>query len=82
MTRSWHRPVIKRAAGRTVFTVDEALDAAHELGYPVLVRPSYVLGGQGMQIAINDKDIDRVHWYHQPYTHRSIRSWWISISSR
>ena len=29
-----------------------------ELGYPVLVRPSYVLGGQGMQIAINDKDID------------------------
>ena len=48
---------IKRAAGRTVFTVDEALDAAHELGYPVLVRPSYVLGGQGMQIAINDKDI-------------------------
>ena len=48
---------IKRASGRTVFTVDEALDAAHELGYPVLVRPSYVLGGQGMQIAINDKDI-------------------------
>ena len=48
---------IKRAAGRTVFTVEEALDAAHELGYPVLVRPSYVLGGQGMQIAINDKDI-------------------------
>ena len=48
---------IKRAAGHTVFTVDEALDAAHELGYPVLVRPSYVLGGQGMQIAINDKDI-------------------------
>ena len=48
---------IKRAAGRTVFTVDEALDAAHELGYLVLVRPSYVLGGQGMQIAINDKDI-------------------------
>ena len=48
---------IKRAVGHTVFTVDEALDAAHELGYPVLVRPSYVLGGQGMQIAINDKDI-------------------------
>ena len=48
---------IPRAAGRTVFTVEEGLEAAHELGYPVLVRPSYVLGGQGMQIAINDEDI-------------------------
>ena len=49
---------IPRAAGKTVFTVKEALEAANELGYPVLVRPSYVLGGQGMQIAINDHDID------------------------
>ncbi|MBU5475949.1 carbamoyl-phosphate synthase large subunit [Eubacterium sp. MSJ-21] len=48
---------IPRAAGKTVFTVKEALKAANELGYPVLVRPSYVLGGQGMQIAISDKDI-------------------------
>ncbi|MCI1305366.1 MAG: carbamoyl-phosphate synthase large subunit [Lachnospiraceae bacterium] len=48
---------IPRAAGRTVFTVEEGLKAANELGYPVLVRPSYVLGGQGMQIAINDEDI-------------------------
>ena len=48
---------IPRAAGKTVFTVKEALEAANELGYPVLVRPSYVLGGQGMQIAISDKDI-------------------------
>lgn len=48
---------IPRAAGKTVFTVQEALEAANELGYPVLVRPSYVLGGQGMQIAISDKDI-------------------------
>lgn len=48
---------IPRPAGHTVFTIEEALDAAHELGYPVLVRPSYVLGGQGMQIAINDDDI-------------------------
>ncbi len=48
---------IPRAAGKTVFTVNEALEAANELGYPVLVRPSYVLGGQGMQIAISDKDI-------------------------
>ena len=48
---------IPRAKGHTVFTVEEALDAAHELGYPVLVRPSYVLGGQGMRIAINDQDM-------------------------
>ena len=49
---------IPRAKGQTVFTVEEALKAANELGYPVLVRPSYVLGGQGMQIAINDEDVD------------------------
>ena len=48
---------IPRPKGHTVFTVEEALKAANELGYPVLVRPSYVLGGQGMQIAINDDDI-------------------------
>lgn len=48
---------IPRAAGRTVYTCDEAITAAHELGYPVLVRPSYVLGGQGMQIAYSDQDI-------------------------
>ncbi len=48
---------IPRPAGKTVFTTEEALEAANELGYPVLVRPSYVLGGQGMQIAINDDDI-------------------------
>lgn len=49
---------IPRPKGRTVFTAGEAREAAKELGYPVLVRPSYVLGGQGMQIAINDEDID------------------------
>ncbi|MFU0833402.1 MAG: carbamoyl-phosphate synthase large subunit [Oscillospiraceae bacterium] len=48
---------IPRAEGRTVFTCDEALTAARELGYPVLVRPSYVLGGQGMQIAYSDEDV-------------------------
>ena len=48
---------IPRPAGKTVFTREQALEAANELGYPVLVRPSYVLGGQGMQIAISDKDI-------------------------
>ncbi len=48
---------IPRPAGKTVFTTEEALAAANELGYPVLVRPSYVLGGQGMQIAICDDDI-------------------------
>ena len=49
---------IPRPAGHTVFTAEEAKRAARQLGYPVLVRPSYVLGGQGMQIAINDEDID------------------------
>ena len=49
---------IPRPAGHTVFTAEEAKEAARKLGYPVLVRPSYVLGGQGMQIAINDQDID------------------------
>ena len=49
---------IPRPAGHTVFTAEEAKVAANELGYPVLVRPSYVLGGQGMQICINDHDID------------------------
>ena len=49
---------IPRPQGRTVFTAEEAKAAAAELGYPVLVRPSYVLGGQGMQIAISDDDID------------------------
>ncbi len=49
---------IPRPAGHTVFTAEEAKKAANELGYPVLVRPSYVLGGQGMQIAINDRDVD------------------------
>ncbi|MBQ7876709.1 MAG: carbamoyl-phosphate synthase large subunit [Clostridia bacterium] len=48
---------IPRPAGRTVFTCEEAITAANEIGYPVLVRPSYVLGGQGMEIAYNDHDI-------------------------
>ncbi len=49
---------IPRAAGGTVFTAEEAKKIANELGYPVLVRPSYVLGGQGMQIATCDKEIE------------------------
>lgn len=49
---------IPRPAGHTVYTAETAKRAANELGYPVLVRPSYVLGGQGMQIAINDEDVD------------------------
>ncbi|MGI6008442.1 MAG: carbamoyl-phosphate synthase large subunit [Ruminococcus sp.] len=49
---------IPRPKGHTVFTAEEAKKAANELGYPVLVRPSYVLGGQGMQIAISDQDVE------------------------
>ena len=49
---------IPRPKGHTVFTAEEAKKAANDLGYPVLVRPSYVLGGQGMQIAINDQDVE------------------------
>ena len=50
---------IPRPTGGTVFTAEEAKEVANRLGYPVLVRPSYVLGGQGMQIAINDNDVDQ-----------------------
>ncbi len=50
---------IPRPAGDTVFTAEEAKAVANRLGYPVLVRPSYVLGGQGMQIAINDEDVEQ-----------------------
>ena len=49
---------IPRAKGRTVYTTQEALQVANELGYPVLVRPSYVLGGQGMEIAYSDRNIE------------------------
>lgn len=48
---------IPRPAGRTVYTAEEAIEVANMLGYPVLVRPSYVLGGQGMQIAISDDEV-------------------------
>lgn len=48
---------IPRPKGGTVFTKEEAIKTANEIGYPVLIRPSYVLGGQGMQIAISDEDI-------------------------
>lgn len=49
---------VPRAAGKTVFTLEEAISASHALGYPVLVRPSYVLGGQGMEIAYSDADLE------------------------
>ena len=49
---------IPRAAGGTVFTAEEAKEVANRFGYPVLVRPSYVLGGQGMKIAFNDEEIE------------------------
>ena len=49
---------IPRPKGHTVFTAEEAKKAAGDLGYPVLVRPSYVLGGQGMRIAVSDEDVE------------------------
>ncbi len=49
---------IPRPKGETVYTVEEAKEAGRRLGYPVLVRPSYVLGGQGMQIAVNEEDVE------------------------
>ena len=48
---------IPRPAGHTVMTEEEAVQAADQLGYPVLVRPSYVLGGQGMEIAYKEEDV-------------------------
>ncbi|MCD7947288.1 MAG: carbamoyl-phosphate synthase large subunit [Oscillospiraceae bacterium] len=53
-----NRCQIPRAAGRTVYTAEQAVAAANEVGYPVLVRPSYVLGGQGMEIAYHDRNIE------------------------
>ena len=50
--------ILEKAAGGTVFTAEEAKEVANRLGYPVLVRPSYVLGGQGMKIAFNDEEIE------------------------
>ena len=62
---------IPRAKGDTVYTTEEALRVANELGYPVLIRPSYVLGGQGMQIAVSDEDIAEfmavINRYHQEH---------------
>jgi len=49
---------IPRPSGKTIYSGEEALDAARSLGYPVLVRPSYVLGGQGMEIAYSDSDVE------------------------
>ena len=51
------RSGIKRPKGHTIMTTEEALNAARDLGYPVLMRPSYVLGGQNMIIAYCDEDI-------------------------
>ena len=71
----WKKTEIPRAAGGTVFTAEEAKEVANRLGYPVLVRPSYVLGGQGMQIAFNDDEIEEFIGNHQPYRTGSPDSW-------
>ena len=58
MTKILEECEIPRPSGGTVYTAEEAKAVANKLGYPVLVRPSYVLGGQGMQIAISDTEIE------------------------
>ena len=69
---------IKRPKGHTVMTTEEALNAANELGYPVLMRPSYVLGGQNMIIAYSDEDIEEYmaiilsHKHGEPGAHRQV----------
>lgn len=50
---------IKRPEGKTVWSVDKGIDVVNELGYPVLVRPSYVLGGQGMEIIYQEAELKR-----------------------
>lgn len=55
---------IDRPKGSTVFTVEEAIETAQKLGYPVLIRPSYVLGGAGMEIALNDGDVKTLSLIH------------------
>lgn len=62
---------VARPQGDTVFTVQEAINTANRIGYPVLIRPSYVLGGQGMQIAIDDHDIVRfmANIHHEDQIH-------------
>ncbi len=64
---------IDRPKGTTIFTTEEALEAAKRLGYPVLVRPSYVLGGAGMEIALHDGDIKKfMEVIHQQYQEHPI----------
>lgn len=64
---------IDRPRGVTVFTVDEAVEAAKRIGYPVLVRPSYVLGGAGMEIALNDGDVKKfMKMIHRQYQEHPI----------
>ncbi len=55
---------IDRPRGSTVFTMEEALEVANRLKYPVLVRPSYVLGGAGMEICLNDGDVKEIYENH------------------
>ena len=50
---------IKRPVGHSVLTTEEAVDAAEDIGYPVLLRPSYVIGGQNMTIAYTREDVVR-----------------------
>jgi carbamoyl-phosphate synthase large subunit len=61
---------IKRPLGKTVKTEEQALAAANELGYPVLILPSYVLGGQNMIIAFSDDDVREIHGHYPEKRHR------------
>lgn len=64
---------IDRPKGSTVFKVEDAIEVANRLGYPVLVRPSYVLGGAGMEIALNDGDLKKfMNIIHRQYQEHPI----------
>ena len=54
-----HELGLKQPPNRTARTEDQALALAHEIGYPLVVRPSYVLGGRAMEIVHGDKDLER-----------------------
>ncbi len=79
LTKSWSSAPSRARRGKRYSRRKRLLAAAHMLGYPVLVRPSYVLGGQGMQIAASDEDIAN-SWRSSTARFRITRCWLINTS--